>query len=349
MACATIELSEGVLLSAFGSSSVAKSDHATPLYLNREINEHTCFDCDTLLGLQLDYQLLDNVNTSIQVVKRPQDTWSQPALEWLYVGYNYKQFDVKVGRLRLPLLLDSEYYFVGHAYTAARPPQEVYDSLFGLTSYDGMSLQWQGELNDTLSLSIEPYGTFLGESDVQEGRASYTFFIHDMVGLNVELSSYNFRLFVNSAQATYDMDLTFSGIAGIVPAFTQRLENEKLTFHSIGGEYLWESVALRAEMYASKTSSNWYTQLAYLGDKVTPYISYAEMDSAGTRIITNYTVTAGLRIDFTPSFSVNIEAQKMSSDESNNLLFGPGQFTEYIPSGEDIEANVYTLMFNFIL
>ena len=55
-AFATIEVTDDLLFSAFGSTSITSSDNETPLYLNREITDDTCFDCDTTLGLQLDYQ-----------------------------------------------------------------------------------------------------------------------------------------------------------------------------------------------------------------------------------------------------------------------------------------------------
>jgi len=349
-AFATLETVDNLLFSAFASTSITLSDHDTPLYLNREINDDTCFDCDTTFGLQLDYLFSDYLTSSIQVVKRPQDTWSDPSLEWLYLGYSYDQFDFKVGRLRLPTFLDSEYYYVAHAYTPARPPQEVYDSLLGITSYDGISLKWLGELSDEISLSIEPHGTFLGESTVSKGVTNYTFDISSVFGVKAELSSFDYRFFINAMHARYDMKVQSSAVVGVAPAFTTELENETLSMYSFGGEYLWNDIIIRSEAYYSTGSFNWYTQLAYYSNKLTPYVSYGELNSLGVEDENNnYTITMGLRIDFTPCLSMNLEYQRTATDDADSTLFGKGQFTEYLYANEKTDANIYTLMFKFIM
>jgi len=349
-AMATIELTDNLLLSAFGSTSVTRSDNETPIFLNRNINNVTCYDCDTTLGLQLDYQFLDNFTTSLQVVKRPQDEWSKPVIEWLYLGYNYKQYDIKIGRIRIPTFLDSEYYYVAHAYTPTRPPQEVYDSQLGVTFYDGLSFKWQTEINDNTSFFIEPHGTFMGDIEVIEGDSKYNFTINRMYGLKVELSSYNYRTFANVMKVDYDFNLAFSGIPGFIPAFTRFLASEKTTIYSLGGEYLWHDLTLRAETFYSDTEFNWYTQVAYGINKFTPYVSYSKMNSKSIqREDENETLTLGLRIDFTPTISINLEYQKMSPDDTTSSIFGKAQFTEYTPPNNDSDVNVYTLMVNFIL
>lgn len=344
-ALATIQISDDLLFSAFGSTSITQSDNETPIFLNREITDDACFDCDTTLGLQLDYQFLNNFTSSIQVVKRPQDEWSDPSLEWLYVGYNVDQYDIKIGRLRLPSFLDSEYYYVAHAYTPARPPQEVYDSLLGVTSYDGISIKWEGELSDELSLSIEPHGTFWGERKVTKGNEKYTFDINSLVGLKFELSSYDYRLYLNGFYADFDMEVNYPKIG-----VTSMQPDTKLKMLSFGGEYDWETVDFRAEAYYSEDNFNWYTQVIYHFNKLTPYLSYAQKNSHGaTDENENQSITAGLRFDFTPTISANLEYQHVITDDyTPSPLSGSGQFTKPFTSS-DIDANVYTLIFNFIL
>jgi len=347
-AFATIEMTDDLLFSAFGSTSITRSDNETPLYLNREITDENCFDCDTTLGLQLDYQFLDNFTASIQVVKRPQDEWSDPSLEWLYIGYNYKQYDIKIGRLRIPAFLDSEYYYVAHAYTPARPAQEVYDSLLGVTSYDGLSIKWQEALTDDISLAIEPYGSFLGERDVSKGDQEFNFKIDKMVGLHVELSSYNYRVFVNGLYSVFDTRLDFAGMPPFIPAFTSELNDQTSRIYSFGGEYLWDAVTLRAETYYAEDNFNWYTQVAYNIDKFTPYIAYAEKHNRSDTRNGNYTITTGLRFDLTANISLNLEYQRTQPEDYDVSIFGKGQFTEPFTS-TDTDAEVFTLIVNFIM
>lgn len=341
-ASATIQISDDLLFSAFGSTSVTKSDNETPIFLNREITDETCFDCDTTLGLQLDYQFLNNFTASIQVVKRPQDEWSEPDIEWAYIGYNYDQYDLKIGRLRTPTFLDSEYYYVAHAYAAARPPQEVYDSQLGITSYDGISFKWQGELNDQLSLSIEPYGAFFGERDARKGIQQYEFDIDLMIGMKIELSSYDYRLFINGLRTDFDMNVQLTG-------FAVELNDQSFKTYSMGGEYLWDTVTLRAETYYSKDRNfNWYAQVSYNIDKFTPYVSYAEKNSIGDADENdNQSITIGVHYDITPSVSINLDYQHEMTDDYTPAA--SGQFTETFTTNSETDANIFTLMFNFII
>ncbi|GLS92381.1 hypothetical protein GCM10007916_34520 [Psychromonas marina] len=343
-ALATIELTDDLLFSAFGSTSITTTDNETPIYINREINDETCFDCDTTLGLQLDYQFLNNFTTSIQVVKRPQDNWSEPALEWLHLGYSFSQFDIKIGRLRTPTFLDSEYYYVGHAYTTARPSNEVYDSQLGVTSYDGLTLKWQGELTDDIALSVEPYASFFGEGKATKGPQKYIFDIHSMLGVKVELSSYDYRFYMNALRTEYDLELQLA-----VPRYTLHLKDQAINTYSFGGEYLWDQLTMRAEAYYAQDSHfDWYAQLSYRFNKLSPYANYGQMHSVGSgRENSSRAITAGLRYDFTPNISMNLEYQKAFTE--NYFPSTSGQFTETFAPGSDTDANIYTLMLNFIL
>ena len=345
-AIATIQVTDDLLFSAFGATSMTQSDNETPIFLNREISDETCFDCDTNLGLQFDYQLYTNLTSSIQIVKRPQDEWSEPVIEWLYAGYNHEQYDLKVGRLRLPTFLDSEYYYVTQAYSSVRPPQEVYDSLLGVTSYDGISLKWQGELNDELSLSIEPYGTLWGDRKATKGNEEYTFDINHLIGLKIELSSYDYRLYLNGLSTNFDMEVNYPKIG-----VTIMQPDTPLNMLSFGGEYTWETMTLRGEAYYSEDNFNWYAQVSYNLNKLTPYASYAQKNNHGgsTVVSENQSITTGLRFDFTPTISVNLEYQHViTGDYSPSALSGRGQFTKPFTSNE-IDANIVTLMLNFIL
>ena len=100
-------------------------------------------------------------------MKRPQDDWNDPALEWAYIGYEYNDFDFSVGRLRLPLFLASEYYYVGQAYMTARPPTEVYNSILGITAFNGAKVSWNYELTDEASLQLTPFYGIKDENEVE--------------------------------------------------------------------------------------------------------------------------------------------------------------------------------------
>lgn len=343
---ASIELTDNLLFSAFGSTSVTKSDNKTPVFVNKEINDETCYDCDTTLGLQLDYHFLDNFSSSVQVLKPTQNDWSKPDIEWLYLGYQYNQFSTKIGKLRLPMFLDSEYAYVGNAFVSARPPQEVYDSILGITSYTGANFSWDQELTDNLSLTVVPYLSFSGKHKATVGPHVYEFFINKLYGVALDLNSINYRIHFASTYAGFD----YTRNSG-------QKTRTSATLYSLGGEYNFNDLLLKAETYTSKDDVlNWYTQVAYNYKIFTPYISYGHKsvkDEIKNVLIGHrkgHSITSGIRFDVTPNISINTEYQYTKVDESDFLaaMFGAGQFTGPLVPGEKDHANIYTLMFNFI-
>ena len=324
---ARINLTDDISLSGFGSTSITQSNNATPLYVNREITDDTCYDCDTTLGLQGDIRFNDSFNASIQVVKRPQDDWSSPELEWAYIGYSVSDFNLKVGRLRLPLFLSSEFYYVGQAYTSARPPQEVYNSVLGITSYEGISGTWDIEINDESYLAITPYVGIESESYVDIGSSRFDFTIDKTAGLYTEVSGFDYRIMFNYAHFKYAVDLN-----------DQPYLTDSINIFTLGAEYSLEQWLLTSEVLIDKMHFNWYSSLAYNIDKFTPYITYAESHHSTK----NNSLLLGLRYDLTTTVSLNAEWKYTNANGGSN-----GELIT-APTDGDTDAQLYTLMLNFI-
>ncbi|MGR6779602.1 hypothetical protein ACU5B6_08230 [Moritella viscosa] len=328
---AKLNLTDNISLSGFGSTSITQSNNATPLYVNREITDNTCYDCDTTLGLQGDIRFNDNFNTSIQIVKRPQDSWSSPRLEWVYVGYSVSDFHLKAGRLRLPLFLSSEYYYVGQAYTSARPPQEVYNSTLGLTSYDGLSGTWDIEINDESYLAVTPYVGIESNGEVDIGDNQYGFNIEKTVGIHSELSGFDYRIMFNYAYFEYVVDVT-------TPQGTMQLPADNISIYTLGTEYSLDQWLLTAEVLIDTMHFNWYSSLAYNIDKFTPYVTYAESHHSQK----NNSLLIGLRYDLTTTVSLNTEWKYTNAKGRSN-----GELIT-APIDGDTNAQLYTIMLNFI-
>lgn len=328
---AKINITDDISLSGFGSTSITQSNNATPLYVNREISDDTCFDCDTTLGLQGDVRFTDDFNASIQVVKRPRDDWSAPKLEWAYLGYNVSDFNLKVGRLRLPLFLSSEYYYVGQAYTSARPPQEVYNSVLGITSYDGVSGTWDIELNDESYLAITPFVGIESSSDVNIGSLRYDFTLEKTLGLHSELSGFNYRIMFNYAHFKYAVDV-------ISPFGTRQVPVDNINIYTLGAEYSLAQWVFTSEVLIDTMHFNWYTSLAYNIDDFTPYFTYAESHHSQK----NNSLLFGVRYDLTTTVSLNAEWKYTDANGGSN-----GELIT-VPVDGDTDAQLYTLMVNFI-
>ncbi|WEM44266.1 hypothetical protein PTW35_23555 (plasmid) [Photobacterium sp. DA100] len=330
---AAIQITDNFSISGFGSTSITKSDNSTPLFVHREITDETCYDCDTTFGLQADLSIIEDVNASVQVVKRPQDHWSDVELEWAYLNYEVNQFSFRGGRLRIPLFLISEYYYIGQAYPWARPPQEVYDSILGFTSYEGISASWLWDVNDEAVVRITPYYGFGNDNKVKFSGARFNFKTDYLAGLSAELSGFNYRVHFGYLNSKYLMSPSSSS------------EKETLNIYTLGGEYSMDDWLFMSEVQTDDLQTNWYVSAAYSVDKFTPYLVYGESHHRRK----SNSVTAGIRYDLTHKISLNAEWQGIYMDREDYNAGNEGQFvTAPIHYNEDKDVQVYTVMINFI-
>ncbi|MCZ2369944.1 outer membrane protein [Vibrio diabolicus] len=344
---ATIELSDHLSLSGFGSTSWSKSDNSTTVLVNRFIHDEACYDCDTTFGLQLDY-FYKAFRASAQVVKRPQDHWSSPQLEWAYLAYTYKNVEIRGGRLRLPLFLMSEYNYVGHAFTQARPPNEVYDSILGITAYNGLSIRWNHDLNEQIMLTAMPFIGFKDSSDVTLNEDTELKIESDnTAGINLTLSGNAYRLNFSYLHGDYDQTTVLSntnqstpeGGAMLIDRLVLKEKGNTIDQFSLGVRYELDNVVIMAEGQTSNISSSWYATTSYNVNKLTPYIVYGQQfNSSDTKNGDSYLF--GVRYDLDYNVSLNAEWQKFNAHNNDTGAFSS------IP--EDNSANLYTLMLNFV-
>ncbi|WP_060981425.1 hypothetical protein [Vibrio splendidus] len=337
-AFAIIELTDNLSLSGFGSTSWAKSDNDNPLIINRGFTDESCYDCDTTFGVQLDY-FYNSFKASVQVVKAPQYDWSDPHLEWAYLGYEFNDFDVSVGRLRLPLFLASEYYYVGQAYMTARPPTEVYNAVLGITAFNGVKVSWTHDVSDEATLLLSP---FFGVKDKNEVDFNSTteleFETNRMFGANVQLSGENYRWNLSFLDSNFDQTVKIKNV-GSLP----KQDNQHIQLWSLGTEYEFGQAILASEGQISDFSSSMYASLGYRLNSFTPYIVYgAEFDSNEHLAGNSYLI--GVDYDVLPNVSINGEVQYFEARKTN------GAFVEdFTPTGfDDKDALLYSIMLSFV-
>ncbi|MGZ3181872.1 MAG: porin [Telluria sp.] len=103
-------------------------------------------------GIQLKYTFNPQTNAVAQVVVRGSDP--HPNLQWAYLSYSpTRQFEVQLGRKRIPLYYYSDFQDIGMSYPWVTPPPELYG--WEATNYNGASLRWRtqvGEANVTASV-----------------------------------------------------------------------------------------------------------------------------------------------------------------------------------------------------
>jgi len=342
---ASIEITDNLSLSGFASTSISRSNNDTALIINRGIADDTCYDCDTTLGLQLDYYN-EAFKASAQLVKRPQDGWGDPELEWAYVGYTVDNIEFRAGRLRLPLFLTSEYYYVSHAYTNARPPEELYNSILGITAYNGANIVWNIELFDEYQLSITP---FVGFSDSNHLDVSDTLEvdieIDKLSGINFLFTGDYYRWNFSYFNADFGQNLQFTNAIPNVPYFEIDLPDENVELYSIGAEYEFGAMSIASEFQFNNIRDSWYTSASYKMGKFIPYVVYGENHSKITNVSTFKGLTGtskliGVRYNVKYNLSLNVEWQQFKT-------YG-GQRGSFVGTPTQTDANLGSIMLNYV-
>jgi hypothetical protein len=96
------------------------------------------YEKNSVYGLQAVSSLGDGLTATGQIVARGSENY-KPEFEWMYMTYNITPtLSAKVGRIRTPFYMLSEYLEVGYTYHWIRPPEELYAAQ--ITNIDGASL-----------------------------------------------------------------------------------------------------------------------------------------------------------------------------------------------------------------
>ncbi|EWH10446.1 hypothetical protein DS2_08243 [Catenovulum agarivorans DS-2] len=136
-------------------------DESAPSYAGYS-EEDLTFD-NSLLGIQVSSDISDELSATVQLTARSFDGFDVEA-EWAYVSWQATdESTVRIGRLRTPFYMYSDYLDVGYAYPWISPPNEVYYLPFNnvngidyyttgtLGSFDTTMQVYFGGFTDTLN------------------------------------------------------------------------------------------------------------------------------------------------------------------------------------------------------
>lgn len=143
---------------------------------------------DSKLGLQMSYQLTDKIGLTGQAISRGKEP--TPELTWAFASYSINdQWQLDLGRKRLPLYYYSDFQDLGLAYPWISPPAELYG--WETTNYNGASLRYQTSWGST-DVSLN---TFAGNERVDDNPYFETYSEtpidsewNDIVGTNIEFT-----------------------------------------------------------------------------------------------------------------------------------------------------------------
>jgi len=146
-----------ISLSGFGTLGYAQSDQS--YNYQRFINDKGTFKRDSVLGVQMDAKLNDTFGFTLQGKVAPSlnsDKDVDATVSWAFLSWRpANDWLFRLGRLRVPLYLNSETTDVGATFDFARLPAEVY-STSPTTDFDGVSLSKTWSL-DAGELTLDGY------------------------------------------------------------------------------------------------------------------------------------------------------------------------------------------------
>lgn len=118
---------------------------------------------ESRIGVQGKYTLNEQAGLTMQLVSR--GTRATPDVAWAFGSYKINQdFEVYLGRKRIPLYYYSDFQDIGVSYPWVAPPPELYG--WEATNYNGASVRYNRSMGDTsLTASV-----FAGQEKVNNSR-----------------------------------------------------------------------------------------------------------------------------------------------------------------------------------
>jgi hypothetical protein len=126
-------------------------------------NKSFSFKPESRAGAQAVIGFTEDLKFTGQVVIRGVDT--TPNITWAFLSYNItSDWEVQVGRKRIPLYYYSDFQDIGYSYPWVSPPPEVYG--WEATNFNGASLRHKGTVGDT-TYTVSLFG---GQEHINKDR-----------------------------------------------------------------------------------------------------------------------------------------------------------------------------------
>jgi len=338
---------------------------------------------DSRLGLQLTANFSERLTAVVQVVaEKHHDHTYKPELEWANLGYSFTpDFSMRVGRIVLPTSMVSDSRKVGYANPWVRPPIAVY-SLQALTSSDGVDATYQfraGEMTGSVQAFYGNRDFGVPDLGTWEAKDIYGAFLTTEFGDATLRGGYQHgNLHSAAINEFFDLFRQF-GAEGDTIADNYELSDKHISSWTIGGSYDPGAGFVMGEWYRSSsssfigTSTGWYISGGYRIGEFTPYATYGQRDKRRTEesgldiaalppplqptattlngVLARYlrtndfaTLSAGMRWDFRPGFSLKLQFDHVRLGEGSY-----GDFNNIQPGFElGSNVNVFSTTLDFV-
>lgn len=315
------------------------------------------FSLGSKLGLQGTFSLTEQTQIIGQLVARGDENWS-PEMEWGFLSHDFDNgFVVRLGRLRVPLYMYSDYLEVGYAQPWATPPPEVY-YVVPVSSFDGIDILYDTDVGDgTLTLQ-GVLGHAVDVADENPFHVDVEF--KNTVGLSATYSYNEWTFRTNYFQTEIESSNIYLDAQGNQIPSLKSFDEESAYFAGVGVSYDNGHLLAISEYTISDVDNGYsdtksgYLTLGYRIDAFTPYATYSFLettddeerasDPIGSAVL-NWERTAysiGTRYDISSNLSVKADVTYVDG-------FGDtgGALTGVLENDYD-ETIVYTISFDAV-
>ena len=288
-------------VNGYATFGITQSDEAVSY---NGVGDELNFQRFSRAGIQMSFNMNPQSSVITQLVARGANDYNAN-MEWAYYRHQFNDnYSGKIGRIRGPYYMLSEYLDVGYAVPWAQMPAETYGLLDTFANIDGIDITWDGELGD---YGLQVQGVY-GKTTTDD------FIVKDIYSVAATLISDEWSARVATAGAALS---TGSGSEGRIINLADQLYGNGTgakdgSFASISFRYDPGDILLMGEYTLSEVDgvtqdqSSMFVTAGYRFGQWVPHITYGFHESTDDKdretTIPLATDLAGLGVPYTSSF-----------------------------------------------
>jgi len=290
-----------------GATASSTDDLIYRTAINRWPEEGTNVLTESLIGLQLNYQVNDKVDVVVQsILENKHYNSLSDYVDLAFVRYQFdRNYSVRIGRMNNNAYILSEYLEVGYSYLWATPPMEFYTPSSYLTYIDGIELQYRNLIDDGMLQATLALGN--SKADLlnvdSESVLEYDYVVNSSV--TYETDHWLFKgtvSYFHGEGARIDGLDQLQSLAASFPSqwwpFMGELldslefKDQSIQYAALGVNYHKDNWLVKSEL--AYFNIDWgltgdlgygYISAGYEFDQFTPYVTFAMLDSLYDRHI----------------------------------------------------------------
>ena len=275
-----------IKINGFMSAGLTYLDDETVTYDAGTVSSDVNWRNSSRIGLQFDMPVNEKTSALVQLLALGADDF-QPYLPLAYISYRpTSQDELRVGRVRTPFFMLSEYLDVGYAYPWARPPVETYSAVLPI-NMEGFS--WNHKF--VTDSWVHDFQFIFGDANVDiPGLSGH---LDDMNGINVMSTHGDWLLRAGYLQTTRASSTPGGQLLALEPFGVTPMNDPDASFGGLGVQYDNGSLLVSAE-YTTLKVEGWFPNndsdsltVGYRFGKLMPSLTFAESRVTDKSVRTN--------------------------------------------------------------